>query len=821
MALAMAKGDDRSDMFSVRKSAPESIAPVAEVLTPPEELRKQRLQKIAIATVLALLLAATAWTVWHFVHAAGVEEAAIAAGDTGRPADVEVALGTLGEGEMPGLRARLLAMDALAGVRPIDEVAAALERVPEDEEHLSERLKAETYLRLAEGEPAAAQSVAGRLIAIGTYAAETANAKSLAAFANGDLGTAANEARGATSVHPEAPRYAAQLALSLSLSGDADGALAALDAVAAPEAPAIALARARTLARARREGAAEAAAAAKASEAATPTERAWATLVEAWVAAVAGDHAQARETAAAALESPPPGDSLFRWRAAEVLLRAGDAEAARSAVAGLSGPTPDPSLAGLVAAGLAVAAGDGSAAIEALGRVPAIPAALVLVARAQELAGDAEAARAAWARAAEAAGWEAEAFAGRAALELAEDEPEAAAGFARQSLEADPEHPAHVPVAVAALLAVDADDEALRVASAATEARPEDPRLLRAKADAHLAKAQWAEALEALRGAVEQGATGAALQAKLGEAARQVGEEEAAVRAFEAALEEKPDQPLALVGLFRMHVEAHRLDEAAELQERIDEEDLDRGRDTEVAPLVIDPDEVRRVVTRFLVDWGAGLGGTRYVIRSTRRRALRREASLRGAIAELYLQGELYRPAVGMFGQVIRLRGDRLQAQLGKAYAHALDGRNNLASLALQAAVDAAPPDEEGGESPATSQPRYLVTRGRVELNLGRVPSARRFAERALAAEPGNTAAHLLLAQATIRMRRDPTDELRAAIAYPRPQPLAWALLADRLGPTEEGCRLAERYLDATNRNAAEADAMERLRERCAEREEE
>ena len=97
MALAMAKGDDRSDMFSVRKSAPESIAPVAEVLTPPEELRKQRLQKIAIATVLALLLAATAWTVWHFVHAAGVEEAAIAAGDTGRPADVEVALGTLGE----------------------------------------------------------------------------------------------------------------------------------------------------------------------------------------------------------------------------------------------------------------------------------------------------------------------------------------------------------------------------------------------------------------------------------------------------------------------------------------------------------------------------------------------------------------------------------------------------------------------------------------------------------------------------------------------------------------------------------------------------
>ena len=231
----------------------------------------------------------------------------------------------------------------------------------------------------------------------------------------------------------------------------------------------------------------------------------------------------------------------------------------------------------------------------------------------------------------------------------------------------------------------------------------------------------------------------------------------------------------------------------------------------------IDTDEVTLLRVRWYVASGAGVSATRYVMSATRRRGLRRDGYIRRAMAELYLQGEFFRQAVGMYEQARRLGEDDVEMKIGRAMAHALDRKTNLANTAIGEALEAAMPEgaEEGTPSPALNNPRLLATRARMELNLGRFPSAESYAERALAAQPDLGEAHLVLGEIAIRRRQNPDEHLRAALAAPRPQPIAAAHLARRLGSTEEGCALAARYLRAASRNGEHVDAMESLRERC------
>lgn len=800
----MSDPGEPSDFFKVGDQ-PKSIAPVAEVLLPPEEIRRLKVRRVVILVSAALLTIATAWAVYYFVHAAAVESSALAAGDTGRERDVREALDTLGSSEMVGLRARLEAMSALAGEASIESARVALEAVPaSDEAEASERLKAETYMHLAAGDVEAAQASSARLIARGTFAAETAHARSLAALAAGDPSSAVAEAQAATTVRPEAPRYLAQLALASVWNGDLDGALATLEGHTGP---AIATARAIALAHGHRDGAEAAADEALAASDVTPAERAWAELVRADVAARAGDRERARERLASARTTPPRGDATFVWKSAEVDLVRGDAEAARAAVAELTRPSADPSLAGRVRAWLHLEAGNANAALDELSRVPASPAALLLVAKAHEAREEWDEARTLYDRAAEHPGWTREASAGRAALEQARGRHEDAATYARRALEGDPHHPDHAAVAVSALVAADAAEEALGIADAALAAHADEPRLLAARGHALFALDRWGPALEALRAAATASPTDVLLQTRRGEAARRAGERDEAREALDAALALDAAQPRALTERFLLAVEEARLDEAAALRPRIEAVDVPE-----------DP-ELLLAEARFHVGYGSGVAGTRDVMRAMRTRALRNEAELRFALAELYLQAELYRPALGMFEQARRTGGDPVRVAIGKALASVLDGRGNIATQAIQDALDASLPEgaPEGTEPPANEDPRLLLTRGRLELNLGRFPNARRYAERAIAAREGYAEAHLLLAEVDARTRRDPNDALRAAIRYPGAQPMAFALLATRLGATDEGCRFAARYLQAVGRNGTHVDAMESLRERCAE----
>lgn len=795
---------ETDDLFRV-EDVRQTLAPVAEIVLPPEEIRRQKVRRVVLSVTAFSLALATAWTVHYLVHAAAVEATALAAGDSGRADQVEDAMDTLGSREAPGLRARFEAMRAFAGITPIEQARAALDAVPADDAaEASERWKAETYVALTAGEVNAALAASSRLIARGTFAAETAHARSLAALAVGDPDVALVEARAAVGLRGGAPRYAAQVALASACAGDVDGGLAAL---AGARGPAVDLARARVLALARRPGASEAADAVLAAEESTPAERAWAELVRADEAAQSGRRELARERLSAALAVPPPGDATFRWTAAKVHLVLGDDAGARAMIENVRAPSAEPGLAGRIRAWLLLETGDSTGALRELASVPASPAAFMLVARAHEARAAWDEARAVYDRAAEHPGWAAEALMGRAALELSQGEAAEAATFARRALEVDAAHPERVRTATRALVAAGDAPSALPVVEAALAAHAGDDRLLEAKGDVLFALERWGEARSALRAAAEVRPDEAPLQARRGEAARRAGERDEARAALELALAAEPTHPRALAQRFLLAVEEHDLDRASGLREALVAEDV---------PL---DGELHLALTRFHVGYGSGLSGTRDVMRAMQARELRGAPELRLALAELYLHAERWRPAIGMFEQARRLGADPVQVAIGKALASVLDGRGNVATQALNDALEASMPAAaaEGTGPTAAGDPRLLLTRGRLEMNLGRLPSARRFAERAIAARDGYTEAYLLLAELEQRSRRDPGPALRSATRYPGAQPVAFALLAGQLGATSEGCALAARYLAAVGRNGAHVDAMVSLRERCGE----
>ena len=796
----MARPDERSDLFSV--DGPPSLDPVSQVLVPPEERRRQKIRKILLAIFALILLALTAWAVRHFWHRHSVETTAERAGATGRTADVRAALDALDSGELPGLRARLLAMLALEGEGSIEDAEAAQAAVPDDDAHAaSEKLKASVYIALSKGENAAALEAANRLISAGDFAAETAHAKSLAQIANGVDGTA--EAATAAQVL-DGPRHQAHHAVSLLRAGDIDGALSAVEGA---EGPAGVLARARALAAAHREGAVDAAEAVVADDAATRTERAWAQSVLAASRAERGDRAGTRTHATEALEL---GGALpaIRWAVAEALADAGATREAAAAIEGASTDTPvaDPAQRGRVLASLALARGDAAEALRLMGSVPASPAALLLVGDARRAADEADAARAGYDAAAENEAYVGLARARRADLELAEGEDETALAQARLALAADPTHPYVAAVVAHAMLANDQGEEAMGVVDAALADSPDDVRLLAAKAHVLLAAEDWEEALNVLRRAVERDDADPELQAELGDAARGAERWDEASAAYTKALEIDESFLPALRGLFQLQVTTHALDDAATTWEKLDA--IDHGVDLESA----------RSRVRFLVDVGAGDDAMRELTRLSRFRGLRRNAEVRFAMAENLLQQENYNRAFAMFGRARQLGGDDVRAWLGMALAQVYAARMNRATDALREAADASIPADapEGAEPPARDMPRYLVVRGWIEANLGRFASAKTYAERALEADAGNTEAQVLLAKVATRSRQDPEPHWRAAIDGAPRRPLAEALLALRLGPTEEGCALARSYVDAAPRGEQAEDAGN-LIERCEE----
>ena len=90
-----------------------------------------------------------------------------------------------------------------------------------------------------------------------------------------------------------------------------------------------------------------------------------------------------------------------------------------------------------------------------------------------------------------------------------------------------------------------------------------------------------------------------------------------------------------------------------------------------------------------------------------------------------------------------------------------------------------------------------------------------RYAKQAATIQPDN--AHVALLQADIEedRERSPEEPLRRAANAREPLPVAMGRLGVLLGPTEEGCELASRYLGA-NRSGKQSKKARSLRDQCA-----
>lgn len=793
-----------ADMFRMGGEV-RTIPKVKEVLLPPEEIRKQRIRRFTAAVAALVTVILLVLLVLKLMHLAEVEEAVLDASDSGRLAQAQAATTLIADDDLPALAARLRAVSALAGneediaaIRTLAETAD-----PDDEDEAVEKAVAMTYLHLAEGDPHAAIEAAGPVTPQGDYAAEASHAKALSALSVGDLEHALVQATAAQQLRDEAPRHAALLARVLARRGDVDGALSALDALpdAARQAPDARLAAARVRATTAREPE-QAVAAAEAVQAhpdATPSEKAWSHLVRAIVAARAGEQTAARASADAAEATPPPGDEAFAVELAEVRLAARDLEGARRAQARIASEySTDPARRARLTAWTALEAGDTTTASASLGQAGTGPDTSLLMGRLARMGGQLDLARQHYAVAVSEPRIVLRARAALADLEISEGQPAAAVAAIAPALEAHATHPLVAPIAVEAYLAAEDLERAMSLARGAIAAHADEPAILVALGHVHMAREQWAEALPHLQRAVQADGSDADVQGDRGECARRTGADDEARTAYEAALAIDETHRVALVGILLLDLDARTPAPAVATLARIDAADIE-GEDIDLAR------------ARTLVLSGAGFAGVAPLRRAMRR--LRRAHELRVAMAELYLQAELYTPAVRMFEAAIRMGADERSAMVGRGIAYIRLRRLRQAAESLTRTRELA--EEAGGADSGSEElrARTAVLEGRIDYFHGRNGPARAAAERALGLDEDSTDAHLLLAELALRTGADPVPHLAAAAEGPGSSPTAMGMLARRRGANEEGCALARKYRSAAPRGEIATQVRDLIRE--------
>ncbi|MBW2405190.1 MAG: hypothetical protein JRF42_15650, partial [Deltaproteobacteria bacterium] len=314
-----------------------------------------------------------------------------------------------------------------------------------------------------------------------------------------------------------------------------------------------------------------------------------------------------------------------------------------------------------------------------------------------------------------------------------------------------------------------------------------------------LAKGEPAKAVGELDRSVELNPRDASLFALRGDAAREVGSNQEAKASYEKALELDPGQPRALSGFVALLIGMGDFPLAAET---VDQMDKARVRDLRA-------DEQR---VRFLVRTGAGQSGV-----TTMRNAVGRHKSnvaLRLAGARVYLQAEDYTRAGIYFQQAKRKGADARLADTGLALAQMYGRRKLGAENSLERAAEAV--DAEGNPLKAGPQVQVwaLAVKARLALADEKRGLAVRYGKQAAGLMPNDADVHLLHADIEEDRERSPEAPLRQAANAPIPMPVAAGRLATLLGPTEEGCEMAARYLKA-NRTGKLASRVRDVNRQC------
>ncbi|MGB3052091.1 MAG: tetratricopeptide repeat protein, partial [Polyangiales bacterium] len=670
---------------------------------------------------------------------------------------------------------------------------------------------ARIYAFLAEGDPRAAHAEAERPAKYSEQADAFLLGRAWTAIARGQWTQALPDAEKVVDARPGAPEPIALLARIRARTDGPEAALATLNG-ASKETAATIIARAQIVGLLQ-GNAGEALALVeevRSDEDASAVHKAWADLIEGVLSYRQGAVGAAFEHARTAAEPELLADETLIVGTAQLLLALGRTSEAKDVLKRLSsGPSADLSTRAHVIAWWYAQTGDrraGLATLSGAGFGPeneAKPAfrALVIAELLKDSPRAAERSRAAtlYQEAASDPRWGVAASNGLAGSLIEDGNVEQAIAVLEAGLAAAPNHLSLVDTASQAYVEAGRLSEAEKVTSAALAAFDGEGWAHGSHARVLLAKGDAAKAVAELDRAVELSAGDASLYALRGDATRQVGSNDEANAAYEKALALDPAQPRALSGFATLLIDARNFDRAAEVIKQMD--------DAKVRDLRADEQRVR-----YLILTGAGQSGM-----STMRNAVSRHpknAALRLAGARVALQAEDYVRAGTYYQQAKRDGADPSLAETALALAQIYGRRTLGAENSLERALEAV--DAEGNRLKASPQVEVweLIVKARLALADEKRGLAVRYAADALQSMPDDADVHLLRADIEEDRERSPEAPLRKAANAAIPMPVAAGRLAVLLGPTEEGCAMAARYLKA-NRSGKLASRARDLSRQC------
>ncbi len=801
---------DPSDLFKVEEAS-TSISPVEKIVLPPEEALKRRIQRLALAAVAAVIFLYIGNLVLGWVHASRVASALDDVIDDSSPKTIDNALMLLRDDPNDALRARLFATAALGGDQERLKDAEALLAEPGQENDPDERI-ARIYVLLAQGDARKAHTEAERPAKYGDQAAAFLRGRAMIAMARGQWAQALPDAQSAVELRPGAPEPAALLALVTARTDGPDAALAALDA-ADEQTPATRTVRARIVGL-QRSNATEALSLTKSvrdDSDASVVQKAWAELIEGVLAYQRGAIGEAYAHARAAAEPNVQVDEPLVVGTAQLFLALGHSGEARRLLKRLSsGPSADLSSRAHVIAWWYARAGDlraGLATLSGAGLGPEKEVSSAFRAltiaelwKSSPRASERDQAAALYREAAKDPAWGVTASDALARMLMEDGETEQAIAVLKEGLAVHPNHLTLVDAAVEAYIASNQLAEADAITTAALGAFDGEGWAHGTRARVLLAKREPAKAVTELDRAVELSPDDASLYALRGDAARAVGDTNAAKLSYEKALQLDPEQPRALSGLLALLIDTGDFAHAGEIMQEMD--------DAKVRDLRADEQRIR-----YLVRTGAGQSGFTTMRNAVSRHG--RNAGLRLAGARVYLQGDQYSKAAVYYQQAKRLGADARTTETGLALAQVYGRRRLGAEKTLERAAEV--PDDATEPPPPPSaliQVWELVVRARLALADQKRGLAVRYATRASELVPNDADVFLLQADIEEDRERSPEEQLRLAANAPVPMPVAAGRLAVLLGPTQEGCEMASRSLEA-NRTGRLAKRIRDVARQC------
>ena len=798
-----------SDLFQVEDATP-SIAPVDRIVLPPEEALKRRIRRFIAAGIAALIFFFIVHLVLGWIHAARLASALDEVINDGSPDTIATALNLLRDDPNDSVRMRLLATAALGGDHEkLLETEALLSKSAEQND--PDQRIARIYAFLAEGDARAAHAEAERPAKYSEQSDAFLHGRALIAMARGQWVQALPDAQKAVEARPGAPEPAALLARITAKTESPEAALAVLDLVSGGSA-ATKIARARILGL--QQGDADAALAladeVRDDDDASVVDKAWADLITGVLAYRRGAVGAAFEHARAAAKPELRVDEPLLIGTAQLFLALGRASEARRLLKRLSGgPSADLftrahviawwyAQTGDMRAGLATLSGAGFGPEKAA--EPAFRALVIAeLLRGSARAAERDRAMSLYKDAASDARWGVAASQALASALLEGGSTEEAIAVLQAGLGAAPNHLTLVDAAARSYIEAGRLSDGEKVTSAALAEFENEGWAHGSHARVLLAKGEPAKAVGELDRALELSPGDASLYALRGDAAREVGSTAEAKASYEKALQIDPDQPRALSGFVALLIDMRDFTRAAAI---VDQMDKAKVRDLRA-------DEQR---VRFLIRTGAGQAGV-----TTMRNAVGRHknnVALRLAGARVYLQAEDYTRAGSYFQQAKRNGADVRLAETALALTQIYGRRKLGAEKSLERAAEAA--DAEGNPLKAGPQVQVweLTVKARLALADEQRGLAVRYGNQALGLIPDDADVHLLQADIEEDRERSPEEPLRKAANAPVPMPIAAGRLATLLGPTEEGCEMAARYLKA-NRTGKLASRVRDVNRQC------